>query len=380
MKRLLKIRNFVNKYLSKSDQQNIDNSPFQKDQQSRFANILFSKRTALVISFIFVLTIINFTFEKLVSPPTTSLPERERKIPQPKTYKYYEEKIDITLETTQEELNLPANLPVYNVTYDSLPEEKIIQLTENFNISDEPFVVDDTVVGKTFFYQSDDTLLRIIPSEKIIDYKSNKLTENIFNTIPDDSEIETIAYDFLLSNHFIENVNNIFVYNARFLHIDDFGHFVENQQPNMANIVFIKKINGYPIISSTFETGIISVNINYLKEVTSVYFDDIPTITSSEDYEVKNYDDIVRELNSSSSLQSVNNGKVQLLEIEPNTIKKSIINDIEIVYIQEIKSNSRKLQPSYLLTGTIEIENRGDYSSSFIMPALKTEFLKQTSF
>jgi hypothetical protein len=367
MKRLLKIRNFVNKYLSKSDQQNIDNSPFQKDQQSRFANILFSKRTALA-------------FEKLVSPPTTSLPERERKIPQPKTYKYYEEKIDITLETTQEELNLPANLPVYNVTYDSLPEEKIIQLTENFNISDEPFVVDDTVVGKTFFYQSDDTLLRIIPSEKIIDYKSNKLTENIFNTIPDDSEIETIAYDFLLSNHFIENVNNIFVYNARFLHIDDFGHFVENQQPNMANIVFIKKINGYPIISSTFETGIISVNINYLKEVTSVYFDDIPTITSSEDYEVKNYDDIVRELNSSSSLQSVNNGKVQLLEIEPNTIKKSIINDIEIVYIQEIKSNSRKLQPSYLLTGTIEIENRGDYSSSFIMPALKTEFLKQTSF
>ncbi len=347
---------------------------YQNNSSSSFFKTLFLSKPSIPLFFLLLILIVLLV-QKYLSKPESQPSETAdvtQALPTQKIYRYFENDYDISIGVSKNELNIPERVSVYKIDNKGFSSDDISSILKNFNVGQTPRIIDDAVFGKTYFYTGGGNLFRIVPRFKIIDLKNKSSSDNVFISNPDENKVQEVALKYLTEKGFVKNTEDLFLYQVRFVNIDGAGHFTPGKEANMAIVSFARSIDGYPILSSTFETGTAKVTLNNKMEVVSLYFDDIPNISEKSDYPSKTYEEITREIKTSAVLQSVDNGKIELMEIDKKSIEKAVIENLEVVYIQE-NSSSSYLQPNYLLTGTIQIKNLGTKPASYIMSAVSAK-------
>jgi len=159
-------------------------------------------------------------------------------------------------------------------------------------------------------------------------------------------------------------------FQLRELSIGPGGHTTtDEKQPNTISVSFIKKIDNIPVFASSYETGEININFNADKEIISVYIDDIPQIFGKQNYPALSKDQLVASLKS-ATLQSLNNGKINIADIDLGMVQKARIKNITIAYLQEYRIDQTSLQPVYVLQGEASLADGTSVPTVFYLPAL----------
>ena len=293
-------------------------------------------------------------------------------VPKPKIETSYKDEFIITFLVAEKDFNLPNSLPVYTISKMSLDNETFSNVSEKLGFSkQDPRINEDPIFGTTYIYRSEYGRLRIIPSFGIVDYKSDKNFYNSFLSIPSNEYLETITLDYLIKNGFISNTENLSIFKIRPLSVHSSGHFDESIPTNVISVAFIRNVKKYPILSPTHETGTIMVNINNKHEVISVYINEIPKFEEGNNVSLLTYNEIINSPHSNFKLKSLDNGKLDLLYLNPREVRRIEIDDIKIAYLQEMDENQKFLQPIYLLKGTAVLESEERVSAVLYLPAIK---------
>lgn len=346
--------------------------------KEKLKNILSSKKFKLtlflLIGFVAIMFLLNF-FKKEEKPEDITITTQE--LPTPKIETSYEGIFQIRFQVDKDKLDLPPTLPVYKLIKDPLTEDKIEALAKNLGFTKEPFVGEDAIDGTTYLYYSNSGRLRVVPYKRIIDLKIYKSDSNSFSEIPNNEELKELALNFLQKNNIVNNPNSFDLYKIQPLSLGPGGHFVENVDPNQINIVFVKSVDNYPILSPTAETGIVTVSINSKMEVVSVYFDDLPGYKKGDNHPALSFDEIVNAARSKSTIQSIADGKIFLFKLDSADVQVVTINQIEIAYLQENDPEQLLLQPVFLLKGTVKLKSREESQTvTLYLPAFSSELQK----
>jgi hypothetical protein len=104
-------------------------------------------------------------------------------------------------------------------------------------------------------------------------------------------------------------------------------------------------------------------------QIFSVYFDSVPDYKIDKNFTLKTINEIENEAEL-AVLQSLNDGKIELLELPENFVKSASIERVEIVYLQEVSSTQTFLQPVFLLQGTAVLLDNQEVPVTLSLPAL----------
>lgn len=308
--------------------------------------------------------------QPITQPSTTPTPIQ--KLPkinmgQPSNF----DNIPLRLAITERELNLPKEILVYKLIYDEEANKKwVSEVASSFGFNKPTLENNDPVFGQTFIYSSENTYIRSVPSDRIVDYKNNTLADEPIENEIDEEKLLKTAYDFLIKHKFVKDTKDLYLYKKVSLNVDLYGHTDTTKKPNRISLILTKNINGFPLLSSAFDTGVAKIGFNNKGEIVSVYFNDIPSLGESIPYPVKTYAEIQKELNSSAKLASIDDGKIRLLDVPSTYIKNTVITSVEIAYFQETKK-PEFLQPIFILKGQSNTSDGKSLPTVYIMPAIK---------
>jgi hypothetical protein len=297
-------------------------------------------------------------------------------VPAPKlsTTQIYKDKFPITFSIENKDLDLMTNLPVYKLPSSPLSKSSADNIAIKLGFKSQPLVADSAIGGLTYLYSQNNAGLRILPKQRVIDYKSGTLPAGTFETAPKKEVLANMAKDFLSKNELVNNVDELRLDKFSLLNINPAGEINETKKSNVASLTFIKNLNNLPLLASTYKTGMVHAMFNNNLDIILVYVDDVPELVNLGLYPLKNYDDIKNTIDQ-ATVQSIENTQYVFGQLPENHIKSVEIDKITTAYIQEYEADSQFLQPIYILEGIAATQEGNNENIVLYMPALKSSQL-----
>src|SRR5258708_28231049 len=110
----------------------------------------------------------------------------------------------ITSQLNKGDIKIPLSLPVYSVNNTSLPFVQVTGIAKALGFNSDPQRLNDVNFGVIYDWtNSIGYELRAIPSNHVLDYKLSLQSLPIGGIFPADSELTTIARNFLQENSFL---------------------------------------------------------------------------------------------------------------------------------------------------------------------------------
>jgi len=321
----------------------------------------------LFIVFVGVFLVQKQTKERGKDKPSTIT---KKPFSPPQIIKYYEGILPLEFDIKKDELILPTELPAYFLEQKPFDNELIEEISKNLGLTVDPIITEDAIFGKTYIYSHKEAYLRILPHQRIIDYKTGV---PLGGTILQYKNKELLSKEALAKVVFLDLISppqELTVNKIRLLSIGSMGELSTEGSPNATSINFIKKIDNYPILGTSAETGVLHIILNSKDELYSVYLDDLPEITNFNSYRLKTFDEIRTESPTYSSIQSVNNGLLEPSSLVKGSIEQITITEINIGYLQTTEKDQETLQPVYVLNGNIKFKTGETYPVTLYLPAI----------
>ncbi len=321
----------------------------------------------LIISIIIFVISISFLFLFTHRNNQQNVPQRP--LPKPEIQTSVQGEFETEISINFEGLQIPSTLPVYEITQNEIKSNILNKITLSLGFNTEPKIVEDPVLGPTYFYNDSGKSLRVLTKQNIFDYRSGVIPTSELSVIPVQSEMDSIAKNYLVENGFIDNLDDIDLLKMRTLRINPFEGIERSGPPTAIVLTYSKSINGYKVISETYETGTISITYNNELDVVSVYFDEVPEFMISSNRPLKSAEQITDNINT-IAIVSLDDGKIDTTKVTDTSVRKITLNSIEIAYLQEISSEQRYLQPIYLFKGDAFMNNGENIQAEFYLPAI----------
>ena len=77
-----------------------------------------------------------------------------------------------------------------------------------------------------------------------------------------------------------------------------------------------------------------------------------------------------------STIQSVNDGKADIADINQSDIKNVVVKSTDIAYVLEIKPDAQYLQPVFILKGTASYGSGEPQAVTLYLPAISNLYFK----
>lgn len=335
------------------------------------------KRIVLLGVLIFIGLIIYLYFRLQQSRPSdeTSL-GNPPKLFEPNVDSLYKGKYSISLALNDPNLRLPEKIPVFSLSNTPFTEDQIQTISTNLDINSEPIRTNGKVFGPTLVYSTKDAYLRIIPNSRIVDYKKHVSVLNPFTNILSDTDTENIARAFLKQKQILINDAELSLAGIKKLNQNEDEGLGSNKSTsvNSIDITFTRLLNNSPIITEAYNNSLVRVSINSKSEVYAVYIQDIVQPNPVGDYPARNLIDITASLENEAKLQSLDNGKIDLLANQTGLVSDIQIKEISLAYYLANSSANQVLQPYYLLKGIATLKDGSDVPSELIIRAISKNF------
>jgi hypothetical protein len=273
-------------------------------------------------------------------------------------------------------IDLPDTIMVYELINTPYTPEEIDKIADNLGFSGvAPEIIQDAISGQVYYFAlNNGSSLRIIPDTRVLDYKSGKQLKGLLDLNKDNNYYEALSLDFLKINNFINQDETL-----KLSQINRFNstpsHLIDRENPNTIQVVYNNILNGYPLISPTYQTGSISLFFNSDDEIMILQTDNIPDYSELERYPVKTISEIKDSLKSQAVIVSLDQGLIDITLFSVNDIKNIEILKIEPAYTQELNSAQTILQPVLLLSGEAVLIDNRKISIVLYLPAVQNKFL-----
>lgn len=269
---------------------------------------------------------------------------------------------DISFDVKQNELNLPTKLSyLEKEDLKPLTKEESYLIAKNLGFETDPLDITDVKNGEILIWNNETNFLTVTLAERKIKYGPNynpSEKESTFNGNQfSENEMSEYAENFLIDK-FGFLLPNITISSYKYLKIEEGLELFQETAKENAQILQLNFNQGtfnYPLI--TLNPQQTDLYIQLLKDETilnmEIFF--VGNITKSqEEFSCKNFDEIVSSANK-AEIVSINNGNVNLSDIDNSQIEKMLINKIAVAYYLE-NPNDEYFQPVYLLEGSVKIK------------------------
>lgn len=296
---------------------------------------------------------------------------------EPKINSQTEGALSVELDISKEDLNIPEKLSVYQVNSGSYSQEELSKIAQSFGFQTEPKIFNNSQTGDKYIWSETQASLLINSNQRIIDFKSNKEIPSGGGINLREDEIKEIALSKIKQIGLVGNTANLEYLSIRYWVGDIETRVTLNpKEASMAEVMYRDSIDNYPLANSTAAIGTINVRVDKTGDIMAIYLDQLGAIQKGNEYLLKNYDEIKASLNN-ATVQTLDNGNIELTSLETSQIAKIIINSVKIAYLQEYQANQSLLQPILMLEGKAEYRNGRRISILLYLPALKEEFLQK---
>lgn len=278
----------------------------------------------------------------------------------------------ITFDVDSESLDLPNS--AYVLRTQPLPQistERISVIASNLGYTEEPLIVDDRDLGQIYIFNSADHSTSITPNSNSISYGSNKDYTAINKQISD-SDLVIIAKDFLSDNLGVDT-NNLEFINFTYYKTSATGEEFEVTTKDNADFYqlnFSPVIDGKAIITLDPRQTLYFVWILPDGTVNKAAVQEIGNVENvGSELDLKDYNEIVNSVDQ-AKLVSLDQGNVNIPDVNSQYIKSVVIDDIELAYLFT-SSEDNLLQPIYILNGTANvIGSNTEVEAVLYMPAI----------
>lgn len=301
--------------------------------------------------------------------------EPSPKIEPPKIYTNTQAQVPIRLSINEQDFTLPKTLPVYTIENPEKSVEEYQTTANKFSFPNPPYKYVGSGQGKILIWSGEQGTLTIAPQIQKIEFKSaiNIPSESFLIT---DKEIISAAKEFIISKKLLSEENLEFSQIKFISTAYDRFRSTNKNEANMANVIFHQTINGFKIVNSTPITGSISVHVNTGGNIQAVYIEQVEQLSKQENLSIKTFKELESSI-STATLQSLDDGNIDVLFSPLSEIKLVDINKTTITYLKEFSQNQTLLQPIFVLEGVATLKDGKKVSALFYLPAISKQNLKQ---
>lgn len=337
-----------------------------------------NKRIFVFIIFLAILvTIAGLILKQIKDRGKNKTPVVVKKVlSEPQIIKYYEGDLPMEFNINENELKLPVELPVYFLEQQPFDKALVDKISKSLGLTVEPIVTEDAIFGETYIYSHKESYLRILPNQRIVDYKTGIPLSGSVLQSKDEEEIKNQALSKVSFLNSILPTQELVIHKIRPLSLGFMGELTSEGVPNALSVSFIKKIDNYPILGASAETGVLHIVLNSEDKLYLAYLDDLPKISGSNLYKLKTFDEIKTGAPIYSSIQSVNNGLLEPSSLGEGSIEKIIVTQVGIAYLQTIEKNQESLQPIFILSGKINFKTGETYPVRLYLSAISKNYYR----
>lgn len=291
-------------------------------------------------------------------------------IPQPRIVNRNPQELVINEAFDESKINLPSELSIYDLAVDTFSLEESKAIASKLELTEDPDILNDVNTGKVYVWIGEDKYLRIIPSISIIDYKVNFSPISTTLPWPDENLLINTAKRFLTDKNLFPQENLEFE-EIKYLSTDSSEiEYTAKRQASVAEIRFIQKIDGFPIVNSTPGVGTVSVKITKTNEVVGLYLDKTNTTTGAKPYKVKDLSQIKSEL-PQAQIQTYDISRPESGSREISLdLQEITATDIEIAYLKEYSLLQTQLQPIFVIRGIAKLNGGIETGVTLYLPAI----------
>jgi len=279
--------------------------------------------------------------------------------------------INISSSVNPSQSNLPKVLPLYEVSDENLKEKDISDLATRLGFKGKAITTEDET-GKTYFYSENIKSLWVQSKQRSIIYKTGIYDlKPLQGSVEKDEAMKTAKAE-LLKDKFIASEDDVTYNGLHLAAISAEGHSLDNTKVDVFVVSFNKKVaSQFP--ENTFSSlGEIIVSLNYKLEVLSVSINDSNNVKELAKYPIKTDEEFIQSL-SQAKVQSLDDGKISILELYPLTIRQIAVNKIALSYIE---ADNKQWQPVFVLTGSARLSDKTTTSAVLYLPAISSKYIK----
>lgn len=280
------------------------------------------------------------------------------------------DKINIKLNVSKDDIDIPAKLPVYSIDNTPLSPTDVSRVAIEFGFNSEPMILQDVNQGQVYFWSDPTSDLRITTYLHIIDYKVSPPDQVKNSQFPSEDVIISAARNFLASKKLSFIISPNF---STLRYLSTYGEtfqVVDKGRAEVADVFFVEKIGQYPIVNTTIEAGTINTKLDRDNRVIAVYVDQTGSLSEIGKQTTKSFSELVSSL-PESKIISIENVDEDVY-FTPEKIREVEINKVSVSYLQESSRKQVFLQPIFILEGTAFLVNTAEGKKAVLyLPALK---------
>ncbi len=263
------------------------------------------------------------------------------------------------------DFEIPDQLPIFSSDSIQLDKSTVDKIGVDFGFEGEPLVF-GSENAKVFMFSETSRSLRIESYSGKIEYKTYSFTDEPFTGLPDQTTALNSAQDFLERIKTFP-VGDLVPQRVEPLLISD--EFVPNSTDyNAVSVSFTKNAAGYPILSLSSE-GLIDVVLNSKYEVAHVRLQHDSTYNEKETIKTMKVQELERQASKTAILYQCQDQTLKITDSDILNQKPIELSAIELVYMEKTENYLSFLQPVFMLTGEIVLDNNNKTLCKFIMSA-----------
>jgi hypothetical protein len=299
------------------------------------------------------------------------------KIPIPQNQAAYadgEGKFPIELQINFSQTQLPTMLPIYKNANVPYTEKDAQTIASKLGFTSKVVKFSNPQEGQMYLYSGSESSLRVVADPQIVIYSASSALEPIEKKYSE-GEVEQKARAFLTDNGIIKENFDTKLKKITYKEIEETGHTEGKGTPTIITATFNGTLDGFDFIGADPKYELASVDLDKDLKVISLHVDNPGSIEKLDEYPVKKEKEI-QETISKATLQSLDNGNIEALGFSVKLIRRVVIRNINVIYVQEQTSKQEFLQPSFALTGSATLTTGPTVPVLLYLPAISEVYLE----